>query len=776
MFRLHTSINKAQLYKKVGGSFTLLNETSYTVNKDTWYTLKLELDGSSIKCYVNGVEKISETDSSHSEGAIGVRGYSAVCSVDDVSVNSIEGPPPEPIINNISPDPAQIGTNVTITGSNFGVNQDSSYVTFGGGIQAINYTSWSDNQIVVTVPDGAQSGNVTVTTTFGTSDGYYLNVGNIIIVDNGEAGYTESGSWSDSTLTGYNGSSTRFGHSSGASAKWTPDLGGGTYTVSIYKVVHANSDWNSKIVINHYGGSATHYLNYTEGSSSWVVLGDYAFSAGMSGYVQITRNTSGYVRADAVKFECIDPTPPSTDYLGSVKTFADNMIDYAKDTYGTNTDMLLGQLDADTKTKSSENWWSAPNCRGSGNNMSNIQFDDGLLRLFYALTDIGEGSKYAAAANAYIDDYMTYAMSVVNDGQSNDKYCFAYGEHEGYNVVTDSIKRESHHEQKWSYLTWDKFYSRNSSRTQDEWDVLWKHITRHGTTGKNNRHWPASSSFTLPSSCGYWVCAWAYAYQETSDTKYTDRITKVIDYIWSNHGTTGLFPYPAESTTGQTAYTTPWGSYAIGILKAYDILGSTTLGNKCKDQAKSYIDAFLTYADFHADGSHYSQFNVTTGAGSNRVNGWDQYSIRTLASLAYAYKITGDSDYKDAFDDKIDSFNLANYKAGCSFDNTKSAGEITTVMMAFLNMYYGTSTQSYLNTAIDLADYSIEHYFKYGMFVAGVGPSNYPGSAYDNPNVDPTKTYSNRSGCDDMALVVLKVYLAKESITDNSFANALFHY
>jgi hypothetical protein len=68
---------------------------------------------------------------------------------------------PTPSITGISPNPAPVGTPVTITGTNFGSTQGSSAVTFNGA--AATPTSWSATSIIVAVPSGATSGNVVVT-------------------------------------------------------------------------------------------------------------------------------------------------------------------------------------------------------------------------------------------------------------------------------------------------------------------------------------------------------------------------------------------------------------------------------------------------------------------------------------------------------------------------------------------------------------------------------------------------------------------------------------
>ena len=69
----------------------------------------------------------------------------------------IEGPS----IKTVSPSSGSVGTTVTITGAGFGAPQGSSTITFNG--IAASATTWIDNQIVLTVPPNATTGNMVIT-------------------------------------------------------------------------------------------------------------------------------------------------------------------------------------------------------------------------------------------------------------------------------------------------------------------------------------------------------------------------------------------------------------------------------------------------------------------------------------------------------------------------------------------------------------------------------------------------------------------------------------
>ncbi len=67
-----------------------------------------------------------------------------------------------PTITSVTPASGVLGTQASITGTNFGATQSTSSVTFNG-TPAITFTSWSATSIVTAVPAGATTGNVVVT-------------------------------------------------------------------------------------------------------------------------------------------------------------------------------------------------------------------------------------------------------------------------------------------------------------------------------------------------------------------------------------------------------------------------------------------------------------------------------------------------------------------------------------------------------------------------------------------------------------------------------------
>jgi Bacterial Ig domain/Carboxypeptidase regulatory-like domain/IPT/TIG domain/Beta-propeller repeat len=79
-----------------------------------------------------------------------------------------------PVISNLTPANGPAGTTVTISGSNFGITQGASVVSFNSANAAP--TSWSDTSVVVTVPSFGTTGPVVITVSGVASNGMIFSV------------------------------------------------------------------------------------------------------------------------------------------------------------------------------------------------------------------------------------------------------------------------------------------------------------------------------------------------------------------------------------------------------------------------------------------------------------------------------------------------------------------------------------------------------------------------------------------------------------------------
>jgi hypothetical protein len=83
--------NQVQLQAVSGSSITVLGAASTTISTGTWYTLSLQVSGSSISGSVNGTQVGSGSSSAISAGRIGLQTLYASASFDDVAVSGTSG-------------------------------------------------------------------------------------------------------------------------------------------------------------------------------------------------------------------------------------------------------------------------------------------------------------------------------------------------------------------------------------------------------------------------------------------------------------------------------------------------------------------------------------------------------------------------------------------------------------------------------------------------------------------------------------------------------------
>jgi phosphodiester glycosidase len=137
----------------------------------------------------------------------------------------------------------------------------------------------------------------------------------IIDNDSGAPGYIETGSWSTSGSTGYNGGTYKWANAgSSATATWTANMStAGDYEIFIWYTPGGNRCTATEYDIFASDGTHTVYHNQQAGGYVFESLGTFPFNAGNN---SIRMNSSGstggtVVVADAVRFgDSVVPPPP----------------------------------------------------------------------------------------------------------------------------------------------------------------------------------------------------------------------------------------------------------------------------------------------------------------------------------------------------------------------------------------------------------------------------------------------------------------------------------
>ncbi|NQX60825.1 hypothetical protein [Paenibacillus qinlingensis] len=139
---------------------------------------------------------------------------------------------------------------------------------------------------------------------------------NDIVVDNTDTAVTRTGTWSTGTSNPgkYFGSNYEFvngGTGQVQTIKYTPSVPQtGVYEVFMVFSSSSNRADNVTVQVSHQGGVATQTVNQEKNGAVWYPLGQYTFTAGSSGYIQINvAGANGYVIADAIRLAVPVPDP-----------------------------------------------------------------------------------------------------------------------------------------------------------------------------------------------------------------------------------------------------------------------------------------------------------------------------------------------------------------------------------------------------------------------------------------------------------------------------------
>jgi hypothetical protein len=128
---------------------------------DKW---RLAASGNTLEVFRNGVSQFTyTTDGSYPSGDVGIHAYSKLFTFE--AWEGGETPPAPAAITDFAPTSGPVDTSVQITGTAF---SGASAVTFNGS--SASYTVISDTSIQATVPPGATTGPISVTTAGGTAN------------------------------------------------------------------------------------------------------------------------------------------------------------------------------------------------------------------------------------------------------------------------------------------------------------------------------------------------------------------------------------------------------------------------------------------------------------------------------------------------------------------------------------------------------------------------------------------------------------------------------
>ena len=222
--------------------------------------------------------------------------------------------PPIATIESITPNPAEVGQEVTVTGS--GTDSDGTVTGYEWRSSIDGNLSTQTSFSTTTLSEGTH----TIYFRVQDNDGewseevsqpllvYQVETG--IIIDNGDAGTTSTGTWKTSGATNPYDTDSLWSRD-GATYTWGADIAqGGMYEVYMWWTEYSSRSTSAPITITYFGGSEVLNVNQQQDGGQWNLLGSYAFDPAAGATVMITAENSSPTSycADAVRFVYVPGT------------------------------------------------------------------------------------------------------------------------------------------------------------------------------------------------------------------------------------------------------------------------------------------------------------------------------------------------------------------------------------------------------------------------------------------------------------------------------------
>ena len=443
---------------------------------------------------------------------------------------------------------------------------------------------------------------------------------------------------------------------------------------------------------------------------------------------------------------------PRNAWRSQVDRFSAKLRQYARDDYGPETTTLfVSQIDAQTDNlpSLSTTLYQTPSQKATGPAANNLLYDSSLIRLLYGLTDYTGNGSHAEAA----DDYLAYYLERLPLPSGY----FPWGIHQGYDTVEDDII-EGPGTFRSVYPPWDRLWAIDPEAVVRQAEALRDHFPDPEKSLAFDRHYPPRE--TLDGDCvsaGSWIALWSFVYGQTQEERYQVWATELADDIWSRrHPSTDLI---SESIGGNQARVEPLLIYAVHLLRSHQELGDS--GLRLRDQAMDCVRALTSRLDANESGHHFGTFDLETGkpVGARSTSGWEvdagsaTVGVSAPIGLAYAYHLTGEDDFKDAFDRLSPLFQIDTFTDTESERQSIPASLLARAIDAWTNVHVASMDYAYLAPAAILGHYAAKHYSVNDWFVCGP-PTN---SGDQDDTLTGWETYSNRGGSADLALSLLRL-------------------
>jgi hypothetical protein len=227
-----------------------------------------------------------------------------------------------------------------------------------------------------------------------------------------------------------------------------------------------------------------------------------------------------------------------TNFLETVRRYADTMIERGRDTYGPQkSGLLLSALDRTTlgllqvrpAPPGGIRRGDRPGRAWVEMNGANPMLDQNLLRVFYTLSEISGDTRYAKAADEELTWFLNHTMSPKTS-------LLPWGEHLSWDVVHDvpiSGGDEMMHEFARPWALWDRCFALAPEASTKFALGLWEHQIANHQTGGFDRHAPyfehgPVDKNDFPRHAGFYIGTWCYGWKHSTNELFLQAIETLL--------------------------------------------------------------------------------------------------------------------------------------------------------------------------------------------------------------------------------------------------------
>lgn len=390
---------------------------------------------------------------------------------------------------------------------------------------------------------------------------------------------------------------------------------------------------------------------------------------------------------------------------------------------------------------------------------ANPIYDQGTIRALYAASEQGAGSKYARAADAFLDFFL-------NSMVSEQTGMFGWGEHIFYNVFLDHLIGGAftvrnnrnfsfdHELERWTTI-YDLTWRKDEQKTLNEIEAIYEYKIHDPETFVNNRHSDyfagrrTSDTLTFIKHSGLYAHSWAFLYSKTGDKKYLVWAKKACDLFWGYRDPRTNLVRGCVQRKDEAVAPAELAQLLLFLMRAYQWHPEQQFA----DRTLAYLDAYQKYFGL-GDGKFRDVVNPD-GADQKpeQIAEYWEGPIRMAKAAVLAYSVTGHKPALELAATIADHLSPEmTFKTIIQRSLISDEVEARSCALSLLiDLYEVTGDTRRLKQAQALADDAIRRFQYRGLYVS---------SMQVTPEGDKsarTRVYDGRSGAGWLALNLIRL-------------------